>query len=83
MHNGELAKKYHVSPAYNTKRMSSKTRCYVPLKLMFCTWMITLLHCGLVKFRSIRWLKIGMQEPRNKHLLDWLVTIVTTLQKWG
>jgi len=27
MHNGELAKKYQVSPAFNTKRMSSETRC--------------------------------------------------------
>jgi len=45
MHNGELAKTYQVSPTL-TQRMSSKTRCYVSAKQMFCTWMKTSLHCG-------------------------------------
>jgi len=43
MHNGELAKKYQVSPS---TQMSNKTRCDVFVKQMFRTWMKTLLHCG-------------------------------------
>jgi len=44
MHNGELAKKYQVSPL--TRKGCPTNRCDVSVKQMFRTWMKTLLHCG-------------------------------------
>ena len=37
---------------FNTKRMSNKTRCDESVKLMFRTWMKTLMHCGWVWLNS-------------------------------
>jgi len=34
MHNGEFTIKYQVSSALNTKRMSSKTKCYAPANVL-------------------------------------------------
>jgi len=45
MQSGKLAKKVPSFTCINTKRMCSKTRCHVPEKQMFCTWMKPLLHC--------------------------------------
>jgi len=41
MHNGLIGKNLPSFTCINTKRMSSKTRCYVPVKQIFCTWMKT------------------------------------------
>jgi len=45
MHNGELAKKEPRFTCISTKRMSSKTKWYVPVKKTFRTWMKALLCC--------------------------------------
>jgi len=38
MHNGLIRKKLRSFTCINTKRMSSKARCYVRVKQIFCTW---------------------------------------------
>jgi len=46
MYKAELAKNSLSFTCINTKMISSKTTCYIPVKQMFFTWMKTFLHCG-------------------------------------
>jgi len=46
MHNGELAKKFQVSPALTRKECLAKPGVTYLLSKCFATWMKTLLHCG-------------------------------------
>jgi len=46
MHNGELAKKYQVSPLTRKNVQQKWMWCTVLVKQMFRTWMKTLLRCG-------------------------------------
>jgi len=52
--------------------------------------MKTLMHCGFGKLRQIKWLanpriqhrhKVAKWKSHRINLLDWLVTIVLTLQE--